>query len=213
MVEKQRGSMLTIIEVEEKMSKEYKASWTAFESATQADWEAVSDYEAQFNAGLVDRLLQQFKVLDEESTPYPINRYQHSLQAATRALNDDAAEEMIIAALLHDIGDVVAPYNHGEVAAAILKPYVSEKTYWIVKHHPVFQGYYYNHYLGGDRNARENYRDSPHYEDCIYFCQHYDQCAFDPCFDSKPLEFFEPMLRRVFVKNCGHMELNERFDG
>jgi len=103
-------------------------------------------------------------------------------------------------------------HNHGEVAAAILKPYVSEKIYWIVKHHPVFQGYYYNHYLGGDRNAREKYRDSPHYDDCIYFCERYDQNAFDPAYDSKPLEFFEPMLRRVFVANHGHMELAERAD-
>jgi len=194
------------------MNKEYKATWTAFENATQADWEAVMDYEAEFNAGLVDRLLEQFRMLDEASTPYPINRYQHSLQSATRALNDGADEEMVVAALLHDIGDVAAPYNHGEVAAAILKPYVSEKIYWIVKHHPVFQGYYYNHYLGGDRNAREKYRDSPHYDDCIYFCQHYDQNAFDPAYDSKPLEFFEPMLRRVFVANHGHMELAERAD-
>ena len=183
------------------MSKEYKASWTAFENATQADWEAISDYEAQFNAGLVDRLLQQFKSAGRGVDTIP----DQSLPAFaagcdSRALNDDAAEEMIIAALLHDIGDVAAPYNHGEVAAAILKPYVSEKTYWIVKHHPFFQGHYYNHYLGGDRNARKNYRDSPHYEDCIYFCQYYDQCAFDPCFDSKPLEFFEPMLRTCVRK-------------
>jgi predicted HD phosphohydrolase len=194
------------------MNKEYKASWTAFENATRADWEAVMDYEAEFNAGLVDRLLDQFKMLDEESTPYPINRYQHSLQSATRAFEDGADEETIVAALLHDVGDITAPYNHGEVAAAILKPYVSEKTYWIVKHHPVFQGYYYNHYLGGDRNAREKYRDSPHYDDCVYFCQHYDQNAFDPAYESKPLEFFEPMLRRVFVDNRGHMELEERAD-
>jgi predicted HD phosphohydrolase len=194
------------------MNQEYKATWTAFDNATQADWEAVMDYEAEFNAGLVDRLLAQFRLLDEEWTPYPINRYQHSLQTATRALNDGADEEMIVAALLHDIGDVAAPYNHGEVAAAILKPYVSEKTYWIVKHHPVFQGFYYNHYLGGDRNAREKYRDSPHYDDCVYFCEHYDQNAFDPAYESKPLEFFIPMLRRLFSKNPGHMELAERAD-
>ncbi len=194
------------------MSQDYKATWTAFEDTTQADWEAVMDYEAEFNAGLVDRLLQQFKVLDEESTPYPINRYQHSLQSATRAFNDGAEEEMIIAALLHDIGDVAAPYNHGEVAAAILKPYVSEKTYWIVKHHPVFQGYFYNHHLGGDRNARDKYSKNPYYEDCVYFCQHYDQSAFDPLYESKPLEFFEPMLRRLFATSPGHLELAERAD-
>ena len=119
------------------MNKEYKATWTAFENATRADWEAVMDYEAEFNAGLVDRLLDQFKMLDEASTPYPINRYQHSLQSATRALNDGADEDHRRAVARYR--RCRAPYNHGEVAAAILKPYVSEKTYWIVKHHPVLQ--------------------------------------------------------------------------
>lgn len=189
-----------------------KPSWTSFEETTAADWDAVVEYEKEFNAGLVDRLLAQFRLLDEEETPYPLNRYQHSLQSATRAFNDGADEETVVAALLHDIGDVVAPYNHGEVAAAILKPYVSDKTYWIVKHHCVFQGYYYNHHLGGDRNARDKYRDHPWYEDCRYFCHHYDQNAFDPDYDSKPLEFFVPMLRRVLRDDPGHLELAETAD-
>ncbi len=194
------------------MQQQYKATWTAMEDATQADFEAVIDFEAEYNAGLVDRLLAQLKQLDEPWTPYPINRYQHSLQSATLAMNDGADEETIIAALLHDIGDVVAPYNHGEVAAAILKPYVSEKTYWVVKHHCVFQGYYYNHHLGGDRNARDKYKDNPYYEDCKYFCHNYDQNAFDPAYESKPLDYFIPMMRRVLKENPGHMELAERAD-
>lgn len=191
------------------MDKSYKATWTAMENAERADFEAVVEFEKAYNAELVDRLLAQLKLLDEEWTPYPINRYQHSLQSATRAYNDGADEETVVAALLHDVGDVVAPYNHGEVAAAILKPYVSEKTYWIVKHHCVFQGYYYNHYYGGDRYARDKYRDSPHFEDCVYFCHNYDQNAFDPDYPSEPLEFFVPMLRRVFRAGPGHLELAE----
>ena len=194
------------------MNQSLKASWKSFEETTAADWDAVMDYEHEFNAGLIDRLLAQFEMLNEAETPYPINRYQHSLQSATRAWEDGADEELVVAALLHDIGDVVAPYNHGEVAAAILKPYVSEKTYWIVRHHCVFQGYYYNHHLGGDRNARDKYRDSPYFEDCRYFCHHYDQNAFDPDYPTKPLEFFIPMLRRVFRADPGHLELAETAD-
>ena len=191
------------------MSRQNEASWTSFEETTAADWDAVMEYEKQFNAGLVDRLLAQFQLLDEQDTPYPLNRYQHSLQSATRAYDDGADEETIVAALLHDIGDVVAPYNHGEVAAAILKPYVSEKTHWIVRHHCVFQGYYYNHYYGGDRYAREKYRGSPYFDDCVYFCHNYDQNAFDPDYQSKPLEFFVPLLRRLFRTDPGHLELAE----
>jgi len=194
------------------LDKSHKPTWTSFENATKEDFLAVMDYEDDYNAGLVDRLLDSIKSLDEEWTPYPVNRYQHCLQSATRAYEDGADEEIIIAALIHDVGDILSPYNHGELAAAILKPYVSEKAHWIIQHHCVFQGYYYNHFLGGDRNAREKYKDSPYYEDCKYFCHTYDQTSFDPNYPSKPLEFFEPMLRRVFSKGEGHMELNETLD-
>jgi predicted HD phosphohydrolase len=194
------------------MKQAYQANWRAMEEASAEDFHAIMEYDASYNAGLVDRLMAQLQQLDEPWTPYPINRLQHSLQSASRAYRDDADEETVVAALLHDIGDVTAPFNHGEVAAAILKPYVSEKTYWVVKHHCVFQGYYYNHFLGGDRNAREKYRDNPYYEDCVYFCHNYDQNAFDPDYDSYPLAFFEPMLRRVFKANPGHLELAERAD-
>jgi predicted HD phosphohydrolase len=112
----------------------------------------------------------------------------------------------------HGIGDILSPYNHGELAAAMVRPYVSERTRWILEHHCVFQGYHDNHHLGGDRNAREKYRDSPYYEDCRYFCHTYDQASFDPDYPSKPLEFFEPMLRRVFSSRKGHLELSERAD-
>lgn len=191
------------------LDKSHKPTWTSMENASKADFDAVMDYEDAFNAGLVDRLLAQIRSLDEDWTPYPINRYQHCLQSATRAFEDGANEEIIVAALIHDVGDILSPYNHGELAAAILKPYVSEKTRWIVEHHCVFQGFYYNHHLGGDRLAREKYKDNPYYDDCVYFCHNYDQNSFDPEYVSRPLEFFELMLRRLFSKGEGHMELNE----
>lgn len=191
------------------MQEREKGTWKSMAEATQHDFDIVGEWEQEYNAGLVDRLFDQLRMLDEVWTPYPINRYQHSLQSASRAYNDGADEETVVAALLHDIGDVIAPYNHGEVAAAILKPYVSEKTYWIVKHHCVFQGYYYNHYLGGDRLAREKYQHNPYYEDCKYFCHNYDQNAFDESYPSKSLSFFEPMVRRLFARQTGHLELNE----
>lgn len=191
------------------LDKSHKPTWTSFEEAKKADWDAVMDYEEQFNSELVDRIIMMLKSLDEDWTPYPINRYQHSLQAATRAHADGADEEIVVAALIHDIGDILSPYNHGELAAAMVRPYMSEKARWIIEHHCVFQGYYYNHHLGGDRHARDKYKDSPFYDDAVYFCHNYDQNAFDPDYPTKPLEFFEPMLRRVFSKSGGHMELNE----
>lgn len=186
-----------------------KPTWTSFENATKEDFLAVMDYDAAFNRALPDRLLAALEALDEEETAYPVNRYQHSLQAATRAWEAGESEELVVAALLHDLGDTLAPFNHGELAAAILKPYVSERVHWIILHHCVFQGYYYNHHLGGDRHAREKYRESPHFDDCERFCHDYDQAAFDPNYPTRPLDFFEPMLRRVMSGGDGHLELNE----
>ena len=174
-------------------------SWTRMEDGTQEDWDLLCKLEEDFNADLIERVLGHLKLLDEDWGGYRINRYQHSLQTATRAYRDGADEEMIVAALLHDIGDVISPYNHGDLAAAILKPYVSEKVHWIVKHHCTFQGYYYNHFLGGDRHARDRFKDHPWYEDAVRFCENYDQNCFDPAYDTLPLEVFEPMLRRVFA--------------
>ena len=188
-------------------------SWTSFEQAEKADWDAVMAYEEAYNAALPDRILAMLRSLDEGHTPYPVNRYQHSLQAATRAWADGAEDEIIVAALVHDIGDILSPYNHGELAAAMMKPYVSERTHWILKHHCIFQGWYYNHHLGGDRNARDKYRDSPHWEACRYFCHEYDQCAFDPAYPTKELSFFEPFLRKVLARGGAHLELAETAAG
>ena len=155
---------------------------------------------AYHQAHLVDHILGQLKMMAGPMLGYKIDRYQHSLQSATRALRDGAEEEMVVAALLHDIGDVVAPDNHSDYAAAVLRPYVSEKTYWIVKHHGIFQGYYFWHHLGGDRNARDRHRDHPWFDDCAKFCADYDQNCFDPDYKNEPLETFEPMVRRVFAR-------------
>ena len=183
-------------------------NWTKMEDGTQEDWDLLCKLEEDFNADLVDRVLAQLKTLDVDWGGYRVTRYQHSLQSATRAHRDGADEELVVAALLHDIGDILSPYNHSELAAAIIKPYVSEKTHWIVKHHGLFQGYYYDHFLGGDRNARDRFKDHPYYDACAYFCQNYDQNAFDPDYDTLPLDFFEPMVRRVFAQSkYGHMEL------
>lgn len=152
------------------------------------------------NAHLVDNVLGLLKQMQGPTLGYQIDRYEHSLQSATRAQRDGADEEMVVAALLHDIGDVIAPDNHSQLAAAVLRPYVSERTHWIVEHHGIFQGYYFWHFEGRDRNARERYRGHPHFEACADFCARWDQTSFDPDYDTLPLEVFEPMVRRLFAR-------------
>lgn len=167
---------------------------------TKKDFDYLEELEEGFNTGLPDRLLQQLDNLKDSFSGYQISRYEHSLQAATRAYQNNEDEDIIMAALLHDIGDELAPHTHGEMVAAILKPFVSKEATWIVKHHGVFQQHYISHKSDDDKNARELYKDSPYYEKCIHFCEHYDQNSFDPDFKYLPVEFFEPMVKKVFTR-------------
>jgi predicted HD phosphohydrolase len=175
-------------------------SFTAMADGTAEDYAILESYVDEFATGLADRVLAELRGLADTLDGYQVTRLEHSLQAATRAHRDGRSDEYIIAALCHDIGDSLAPYSHGELAAAILRPYVPADLHWIVKHHGIFQMYYYAHFTGGDRNARERFRSSPHYDATIEFCDKYDQNCFDPAYDSESLEFFEPILRRVFAE-------------
>jgi predicted HD phosphohydrolase len=173
-------------------------SFTRMEEGTAEDYALLGRFEEAFMKGLPDRLLRALDGLRGSFDGYQVTRYEHSLQSATRALRDGRDEEYIVAALLHDIGDELAPYTHGEMVAAILKPYVRPELCWVVKHHGLFQMYYYAHHSGGDRNARDRYRDHEWFDACAEFCELYDQNCFDPGYDSLPVSEFEPMVRRVF---------------
>lgn len=175
-----------------------KVSFTAMEHGTQADYDLLDEFEKSIAPELAERVLAWLRSMDGDS-PYKISRLEHCLQTATRAERDGADDEMVMCALLHDIGDVLAPANHSQVAAALLQPYISEKNHWIVKHHGVFQGYYYFHYYGHDRDARERYRDHEHYQACADFCAKWDQTSFDPDYDTLPLEHFEDRVRALFA--------------
>ena len=175
------------------------ATFRSMDESTAEDWQAIGSHFVPFAGQLADRVLTHLKLLDGDYGGFPIDRLQHSLQTATRAYRGGESESYVVMALLHDIGDTLASYNHPDIAAAILKPFVDEKLHWIAEQHGVFQGYYFFHYIGLDRDLREGLRGHPHFEDAARFCELYDQSAFDPDYDSAPLDFFEPMLRRVFA--------------
>jgi predicted HD phosphohydrolase len=164
------------------------------------DYQFLDIHEREYAAGTADRLLAAMAELDESLSGYQVTRLEHSLQSATRAWRDGADIDWVVAALLHDIGDIYAPYNHDEYAAAIIRPFVREQCAWVVEKHGDFQRLYYAHYTGGDPNARDRYSGSPYYEDCAAFCERWDQSSFDPDYDSMPLEFFAPMVREVFAR-------------
>ncbi|MCY4366019.1 MAG: HD domain-containing protein [Chloroflexi bacterium] len=175
-------------------------AFTRMAEGTREDYALLDRLEEEFAQGTADRVLDMLRNLSGSLSGYKIDRLEHSLQSATRAHRDGADEETVVAALLHDIGDLLSPFNHSELAAAVLRPYVSERTYWIVRHHGLFQSYYYAHHSGGDRNARDAYRDHPWYQDTVDFCHKWDQSSFDPAYESLPLEFFEPMVHRIFAR-------------
>ena len=177
-----------------------RASFKRMEDSTQDDWRAIGAEVMVATRSLPDRVLAHLKLLDGDHGGFPIDRYQHSLQTATRALKDGRDEEYVVCALLHDIGDTLGSYNHFDIAAAILKPFVSEANHWMVQHHGIFQGYYFFHHVGLDRNLRDQFRGHEHFTRTEEFCALYDNAAFDAAAPTLPIEEFEPMLRRVFAQ-------------
>ena len=186
-----------------------RARFHAMVDGTAEDWAAIGRASREFNRELPDRLLSHLKMLKGDCGGFAVDRLEHSLQTATRAQQDGRDEEYVVCALLHDVGDLLGPSNHADIAAAILKPFVSERNHWMVEHHGIFQGYYFFEHLGLDRDMRERFRGHPHFEHTAQFCHLYDQSAFDPTFESLPLEAFEPMVRRVFERPKRSIYLRE----
>ena len=170
------------------------------EDGTRADYALLDRYEREYVRGLPDHVLGTLAKLEHSLSGYQVSRLGHSLQAATRALRDAADTELVVAALIHDLGDELAPYNHAEYAAAIIRPYVRPEVAWIVEQHGLFQTYYYAHHSGRDRHGRDKFLGHPWYPACEDFCAKWDQCSFDPGYPSEPLAAFEPMVREVFSR-------------
>ena len=166
---------------------------------TADDYRLVFVHEQEQLDTQADRVLTWLQQMDGPS-PYQVSRLDHVLQSATRAERDGADTETVVCALLHDIGDVIGTANHSQVAAALLRPYVSERNWWVVQHHGLFQGYYYFQHLGMDPDARDALRDHPHYAETVRFCAEWDQNCFDPAYPAEPLAHFEPLVREVFAR-------------
>jgi predicted HD phosphohydrolase len=177
-------------------------SFRQMKDGTKAEYLFLSQLERAYIERLPDRILAALRSLDDGLGGYRVTRLEHSLQAATRAEADGADEEMIVGALIHDLGDSLAPENHSRYAAEIIRPYVRAEVCWVVEHHGLFQKVYYAHFFGEDPELRAAYRDHPYYESCVRFCESWDQAAFDPDYPTRPLEHFEPRLRRVFSRRA-----------
>lgn len=176
------------------------ARFKNFRDGTREEHLSIKAAEDRHALSLGERIIGAVAELGDITNGFPVSRLEHSLQSASRALRDRREEEYVVAALIHDMGDNLAPYSHGEMVAAIMKPFFSERMCWIVSHHPAFQQFYYGHNTGDDPNARDAWRDHPWFNDCVEFCELYDENCFDAEYESLPLSTFEPMVRRIFTK-------------
>lgn len=175
-------------------------TFTQMKDGTRDDYLMLAELEERYVAALPERILEALKALENTLSGYRVSRLEHVLQSATRAEDDGEDEEMIVAALIHDLGDDLAPHNHSQYAASIIRPYVRAEVTWIVEHHGLFQNYYYIHHLGGDPLERDRFRDHPWYQRCVDFCERWDQASFDPDYPTRPLEHFAPMVKRIFSR-------------
>lgn len=177
-----------------------KVKFKAMKDGDRADYDLLHPLEVDYASGTAKRLLTALVSLDESLSGYQVTRLGHSLQSATRAERDGADIDWIVCALLHDIGDIFAPYNHDEYAASILKPFVREQCTWVVEKHGDFQMLYYGHHVGADQHKRDIYKGHPYFEDCATFCERWDQSSFDPDYDTFPLEHFRSRVCEVFAR-------------
>lgn len=184
------------------------------DESDQADWRVIDEHFQEYRSDVTDRVLNHLLRLKGDTHGYAVDRYTHCLQTATRALRAGADEETIVCALLHDIGDDLAPDNHADIAAGILEPFIDPLNVWMIRNHELFQGYHYRHFYGLKREAREQHRDHPAYERTVRFCDEWDQRSFDPDYDTLPLEHFRPMLERVLSRPPfgGHVSAAEAPD-
>ena len=178
-------------------------SFTQMKDGTKADYELLHELEKPYLALTADRVLDELRRQGEVSLEgYRITRLDHALQSATRAEEDGVDIDWIVAALLHDVGDGLAPQNHDRFSAEVIRPFVRWEVSWVIEHHGIFQMIYYAHHYGWDENARDRFKDHPCFNTCATFCERWDQSAFDPDYKSKPLEYFEPMVRDVFARKA-----------
>ncbi len=176
-----------------------RAKFHHMKDGTAEDWQIIQGEFFAFAQTLPDRVLGHLRELEGDCGGFPVDRLTHCLQTATLAHKDGRDEEYVVCALLHDIGDTLGPYNHADVAAVLLQPFISEQNHWMIKHHAIFQGYYFFHHLGLDRDMHKQFEDHPHYAYTREFIEKYDAPAFDPDAETYSLEFFEPMVRRVMA--------------
>ncbi len=176
-----------------------RATFTDMKEGTLEDWQAIGTHAVPFAAQLPERVLTHLRLLDGDHGGFPVNRLTHCIQTAARAEKVGKPDEYVLAALIHDIGDTMGSYNHQDIAAAILKPFIDEDVHWMISHHAEFQGQYFFNYVGLDKDMWLKYEDSPYFDMTQEFVAEFDSPAFDPNYPTPPLEHYAPLVRQFMT--------------
>ena len=174
--------------------------FTRMDESSTVEWQAIGREVAKRQASMPQTIKLMLLQLEAQTDGFEVNQLIHSLQTATRALRGGASEELIVAALCHDIGKVISVANHPAIAAEILRPYVSDETYQIIRTHQDFQGRHYYALMGKDPDARSQYVDESWFELAQKFTDEWDQTSFDSEYETLPLSYFDPMVENIFGK-------------
>ncbi len=171
------------------------------------DWKILNRQRKQYHdEQMVDQILRILTCQkDDPGYVYTVNNYYHCLQTATRMFRDERPEEDVVVGLFHDIGFITCNETHGEFAAALLRPYISEKNHWMLIRHAIFQQYHCYELDGCDRHERDQWKDHPYFAWTAEFVDKYDQGTINHDEEILPIEAFEPMVRRLFGKKTARI--------
>ncbi len=172
-------------------------TFTRMDESTAEQWSRIGAATNANQGRVADAILGLLGALGDITDEFATDQLTHCLQTATRAERAGADDEVVFASLCHDIGKAISVPNHPAIAAEIIKPYVRDDVYHMIRTHQDFQGRHYYHHFGGDPTLREQYRSEPWFDLTERFADEWDQTSFDPDYDTLPLEHFEPLVRRL----------------
>jgi len=173
--------------------------FTRMDQSTEQEWQHISEQHMPYIFEMPKRIMAMLNQTKDLTLGFSTDQLHHALQTATMARRAGAEDEMILISLIHDIGKVISVPNHGQIAAEMIKPYVSEDAYHIIRTHQDFQGEHYYHYMGKPQDLRNQYKDETWYAKAKEFTDEWDQAAFDPAYKVDSLESFEPLINKFFA--------------
>ncbi|MFT3924669.1 MAG: HD domain-containing protein [Myxococcales bacterium] len=172
-----------------------RAQFRRMDESSRAEWMLIGRATVELQPEVPERVLAMLRSLEGMYAGFGVDQLHHALQTASMAKRANASDEMVLVALCHDVGKAISIQNHAAIAAEMLKPYVSDDAYHVLRTHQDFQGRHYYEHFGMSANLRAQYAHEPWFALAEQFTDEWDQAAFDPDYPVLPLAEFEPLVR------------------